>query len=48
MIITNGGGPGVIAVDQLDHSGGRLAEISEEGMKAFNDYLPKVSLSPCS
>jgi acetyltransferase len=39
-IVTNAGGPGVLATDALIQGGGELAEISEESMKAFNAILP--------
>lgn len=39
-IITNAGGPGVIATDALIMHGGQLAEISPESMNAYNALLP--------
>jgi acetyltransferase len=39
-IVTNAGGPGVLATDALIPGGGELAELSEETMKAFDEYLP--------
>jgi len=39
-ILTNAGGPGVLAVDALITSGGKLAEISDDTMKKFNEILP--------
>jgi acetyltransferase len=39
-ILTNAGGPGVLAVDALITSGGKLAEISAEAMSQFNEILP--------
>ncbi|MBN1451595.1 MAG: bifunctional acetate--CoA ligase family protein/GNAT family N-acetyltransferase [Anaerolineales bacterium] len=39
-ILTNAGGPGVLAVDALITSGGELAEISPEAMQKFNEILP--------
>ncbi len=39
-IITNAGGPGVLATDALITSGGELAEISEETMARLNEILP--------
>ncbi len=39
-ILTNAGGPGVLAVDALLTSGGKLAEISAEAMQKFNEFLP--------
>ncbi|OGN65274.1 MAG: acetyl CoA synthetase subunit alpha [Chlamydiae bacterium RIFCSPHIGHO2_12_FULL_49_9] len=39
-IVTNAGGPGVIATDALIESGGKLAELSPETMRALNALLP--------
>ena len=39
-ILTNAGGPGVLAVDSLITRGGKLAEISPEAMAQFNEILP--------
>jgi acetyltransferase len=39
-IVTNAGGPGVLATDALVQGGGELAEISPESMKAYNELLP--------
>lgn len=39
-IITNAGGPGVIATDALIMNGGKLAQISKESMEAYNALLP--------
>jgi acetyltransferase len=39
-IVTNAGGPGVLATDALVAGGGALAELSPETMKAFDDFLP--------
>jgi acetyltransferase len=39
-IVTNAGGPGVLATDALIPGGGALAELSAETMKAFDEYLP--------
>ena len=39
-ILTNAGGPGVLATDALVAGGGELAELSAETMKAFDDFLP--------
>lgn len=39
-IITNAGGPGVIATDALIQSGGKLAEVSDETMQKLNEILP--------
>lgn len=39
-IVTNAGGPGVLATDALIQGGGELAEISAESMSAFDAFLP--------
>jgi acetyltransferase len=39
-IITNAGGPGVLATDALIDSGGELAELSDTTLTALNDCLP--------
>jgi acetyltransferase len=39
-IVTNAGGPGVLATDALIQGGGELAELSDETMSAFNAFLP--------
>jgi acetyltransferase len=39
-ILTNAGGPGVLATDALITNGGELAELSDETMAAFNELLP--------
>ena len=39
-IVTNAGGPGVLATDALLLGGGDLAELSPESMAAFNAFLP--------
>ena len=39
-IVTNAGGPGVLATDALVLGGGALAEISPESMVAYNNLLP--------
>ncbi len=41
-IITNAGGPGVLATDHLIDKGGQLAELSEDTMKELNKVLPPV------
>jgi acetyltransferase len=41
-ILTNAGGPGVLATDTLVAGGGELAEISAETMAALNPVLPSV------
>lgn len=39
-IVTNAGGPGVLATDALISQGGELAQLSEETMQALNALLP--------
>jgi acetyltransferase len=39
-IVTNAGGPGVLATDALITGGGELTEITPEAMEAFNAILP--------
>ena len=39
-ILTNAGGPGVLATDALISDGGELAEISPETMQRLNEFLP--------
>ncbi|MCP5101069.1 MAG: bifunctional acetate--CoA ligase family protein/GNAT family N-acetyltransferase [Chloroflexi bacterium] len=39
-MITNAGGPGVLATDALIGSGGELAALSDETMNELNEYLP--------
>jgi acetyltransferase len=39
-IVTNAGGPGVLATDTLIASGGGLAELSPETFAALDDFLP--------
>jgi acetyltransferase len=39
-IVTNAGGPGVLAVDGLLSNGGQLARLSTESMDALNQMLP--------
>jgi acetyltransferase len=39
-ILTNAGGPGVLATDALVAGGGELAELSPETMAAFDEILP--------
>ncbi|MCS7247180.1 MAG: bifunctional acetate--CoA ligase family protein/GNAT family N-acetyltransferase [Anaerolineales bacterium] len=41
-ILTNAGGPGVIATDALILNGGQLAELSAETMEALDQILPPV------
>ena len=39
-ILTNGGGPGVMAVDELIQSSGKLAQLSDETREALNKVIP--------
>ncbi len=39
-VITNAGGPGIIATDALTARGGRLAKLSDETISALKDALP--------
>jgi len=39
-IITNAGGPAVLATDTLISRGGKLAELSEKTFSALNEFLP--------
>jgi len=39
-ILTNAGGPGVLATDALIGAGGRLAELAPETLSALDDLLP--------
>jgi acetyltransferase len=39
-ILTNAGGPGVLATDALITAGGELAELSPETVNALNSFLP--------
>ncbi len=39
-IVTNAGGPGVMATDSLISWGGKLVQLSEETMQKLNEYLP--------
>ena len=41
-IITNAGGPGVLATDHLIRQNGQLAELSEKTMEELNKVLPAV------
>jgi acetyltransferase len=41
-IITNGGGPGVLAVDALIESGGRLAVLTEDTLERLDAVLPRT------
>lgn len=42
IIMTNGGGIGVLATDTLVSNGGRLAELAPETIKELDDFLPKT------
>ncbi len=39
-ILTNAGGPGVLATDTLISTGGELAPLSAEALAKFNEFLP--------
>jgi acetyltransferase len=39
-IVTNGGGPGVLATDALIAEGGKLAELSDATLRKLNEILP--------
>jgi len=39
-IVTNAGGPGVLAADGLLSNGGELAKLSMETMRSLNEFLP--------
>lgn len=39
-VITNAGGPGVMATDSLIAWGGKLVQLSDDTMQKLNDYLP--------
>ncbi len=39
-ILTNAGGPGVLATDALIRGGGRLTPLSDEALQAFDAFLP--------
>ncbi len=40
LIITNAGGPGVMATDYLVRQGGKLAKLSDETISKLNTFLP--------
>ncbi|SLM29042.1 SucD3 [Desulfamplus magnetovallimortis] len=42
-IVTNAGGPGIIATDMSEHSGLKLAVFSEETIKELHKYLPPTA-----
>ena len=39
-ILTNAGGPGVLATDTLVEGGGKLTRLTDEASQAFDDFLP--------
>lgn len=39
-IVTNAGGPGVLAVDSLIRGGGELTELADETIQEYNGFLP--------
>ncbi len=39
-VITNAGGPGVMATDSLISLGGKLVKLTDDTMQKLNDYLP--------
>jgi acetyltransferase len=39
-MVTNAGGPGVLATDALVTGGGNVADLSDKTMKAFDEFLP--------
>jgi len=39
-IVTNAGGPGVLASDAVTDQGGELAKLSDESMRTLNEHLP--------
>ena len=39
-ILTNAGGPGVLATDALVANGGELAKLSDETLQSLNEFLP--------
>jgi len=41
-ILTNGGGPGVMATDALIEGGGKLAALSDQTMRQLNEKLPST------
>ncbi len=41
-VITNAGGPGVLATDALISTGGALTEVSDETMEKLNAFLPSA------
>lgn len=43
-IVTNAGGPGVLATDALTWGKGKLAELSDTTMAALNEILPPIGV----
>jgi len=41
-IVTNAGGPGVLATDALARGGGELADLSPESLERYNQFLPSA------
>ncbi len=41
-IVTNAGGPGVLATDALILGGGKLTDIGDEAMQQLNEFLPSA------
>ena len=39
-IVTNAGGPGVLATDMLVKEGGEIAPLSEESIRRLDQFLP--------
>jgi acetyltransferase len=40
VVVTNGGGPGVMAADALEAGGGRLAELADATLQRLAEFLP--------
>ncbi len=40
VIVTNAGGPGVLATDAVIEQGGKIAQLSKETLEKLNDFLP--------
>ena len=45
-IVTNAGGPGVLATDALLTSGGKLAKLSDSGLERLNAVVQQRSCFP--
>ncbi|MBR9920492.1 MAG: bifunctional acetate--CoA ligase family protein/GNAT family N-acetyltransferase [Bacteroidetes bacterium] len=41
-IVTNAGGPGVLATDRIVHLGGKMVDLSAETMDVLNEALPRM------